>query len=273
MKNPLSPRAKRVFCALFFGALALALALSLLEVLLPPEADPLSLLPLAVRATAAAAILFLLLSEGMLSLRPRIPRDGALLCAISLVFLVGINNFPFLDLLAGRTSVTVTAPSLLVYTLTALATAAFEELLFRGLLFPLVCARIIKREGKRDRRPFGGLLPPVLLSSALFSLLHLVNLAVAPVGDTLLQVAYTFGIGILASLLYLFTRSLLFPIAFHAIYNFGGLFLSHFGGRNDPATVTVVTTAALSLSCAAVCACALARYAGERAKIEKRQEK
>ena len=103
-------------------------------------------------------------------------------------------------------------------------------------------------------------MPPILLASALFSLLHLVNLTVSPVGDTLLQVAYTFGIGILSTLLYLFTRSLLFPIAFHALYNFGGLFLFAFGGVNDPTLGTVISTTALALLTAALSACALARF-------------
>lgn len=260
MKNTPSPRKRKIYTALFLVALLLALALSLLDALASPH-DPLGLLPLAVRVTAATAILLLLLSERMLFLCPHLPRDGLIVGACLFIFLIALNNFPFLDLLTGRTSVTVTPIPLLVFIANALATAAFEELLFRGLLFPLVCARIIKREGKRESpRPFGGLLPPILLASALFSLLHLVNLTVSPVGDTLLQVAYTFGIGILSTLLYLFSRSLLLPFAFHALYNFGGLFLSAFGGVNDPALGTVISTAALALLTAVLAAFALSRF-------------
>lgn len=260
MKNTPSPRAKSPYLALFFGALALSFLLSLFETLL---GDPHGLFSLGIRAISATAILFLLLSERMLSLRPRISlRAPSVFAAMTLIFLVALNNFPFLDLLSHRTAVTITPLPLLFYILSSLATAAFEELLFRGLLFPLVCARLLKKEGKRGRRaPFGGLLAPILLSSAAFSLFHLLNLFTAAPLSVLLQLSYTFGIGILSSLLYLFTRSLLFPIAFHAIYNFGGLFLSAFGGVNDPALGTILFTTALTLACACVSARALVVFA------------
>jgi membrane protease YdiL (CAAX protease family) len=230
--------AKTVKTALFFLFLGGALILSFLPASVYPAALS-SLGGTLVRALAAATILFLLSGEGMLALGGRItPKTPATLSATVLIFLVALNNFPFLELLSGAAVAVLSPLSLFFYILGALATAAFEESLFRGLLFPLVRAH--------TKRTLRGELAAILLSSALFALLHLINLIEAPLPDTLLQVAYTFGIGLLSSLLYLLSGGLLLPFLFHALYNFGGLFLPTFGTPPAPAPFTVIFTAALA---------------------------
>lgn len=245
--------------ALFLFFLAAAFAFSLLPGALLLPADPAAgadLCAAIVRAAAAAAILCLLFSEGMLRLRVRLAfRAPSVLLATAFAFLIAVNNFPFEVLFFSGVRVQVTPIAFFLYLFSTLSTATFEEALFRGLLFPLVRAR--------TGRGFGGELRAILFSSAAFGLLHLVNLIEAPLPDTLLQVGYSFLIGMLASLLYLFTDSLLPPILFHAVYNFGGLFLPAFGGANQAPLVSVLITVLLSVCTAVASAAALCRFARE----------
>lgn len=214
---------------------------------------------LLVRGFAAGAILFLLSAEGALVFGARLfPRTTATRTAAMLIFLVALNNFPFFDLLTHRASVAFSSHALFFYALSSAATAAFEESLFRGLLFPLI------RE--KTKRTFRGELAALFFSSAIFALLHLVNLIEAPLPATLLQVTYTFGIGLLSGLLYLFSRGLLLPILFHAIYNFGGLFLPTFGKLPPAAPFTVLSTFALAATAAVFAVLALRDFAREEKK-------
>lgn len=245
----------RVCRALFFVFLFASFAAGLLPfgAWLPAAPDVGEAISAAiVRALAAAAILFLLCAEGMLRLRIRLFRAPIVFAAVGLAYAVAVNNFPFEVAFFSGVQLHVAPILLLAYLFLTLSTAVFEEALFRGLLFPLVRARM--------GRTLRGELGAILSSSAIFGLLHLVNLLEAPLPDTLLQVGYTFLIGILSSLLYLFTDSLLPPILFHAIYNFGGLFLPTFGVANRAPVLTVLVTVLLSLSAAAVSTLSLLRF-------------
>lgn len=252
-ENP-NARAKRAKNTLSVALLVCAVLLSVTAPFL--DAAVRTLADLLVRIFAAGAILLLLAAEDAFSLGGRlIPRTPITCAAVFFIFLVALNNFPFYDLLSHRASVSVSFPSLALYTLSALATAAFEEALFRGLLFPLVRAK--------TKRTLRGELAALTLSSALFALLHLVNLIAAPLPATLLQVAYTFGIGLFAGLLCLLFRGLFPSFLFHALYNFGGLFLSSFGTLPPAAPFTVISTALLAILAGGLSLLALAQLAQE----------
>jgi len=82
-----------------------------------------------------------------------------------------------------------------VIPLAVIAAPAFEEFIFRGLIFGGL------------RRSFG-VWPATLASAAVFAILH-PALAIAPV----------FVMGVCAALVYERTRSLLAPMIVHAVYN------------------------------------------------------
>lgn len=232
----------------------------------------------------AAVALFAVLCEngrGGLLCRPhRLPsREGWLACI--LLFAVALNNFPFYALACGDAAVTLVPSALLAYTLTALFTAAAEELLFRGLLFPYLLVRFSRsedraepssekeKEGEKEaekeaEKEKGALLLSVSLSSLLFGCVHLFNLfGGASLPDTLLQIGYSTLIGAAAALLLLLCRSLWVPILFHFVYNFGGLFVGTFGTGELGTPPVILSTAALAVFAAGWAVAALLRLPAE----------
>lgn len=100
--------------------------------------------------------------------------------------------------------------------LIALLVAIFEEYLFRGVLLNGFLQRL-------RWRPETNLLWAVIFSSLLFASSHLINLTHQSLNLTIAQVAMAFGLGLMQSATYLRTRSLLWPIALHFIYDAQGL--------------------------------------------------
>ena len=238
---------RRAASFLFFASLAGAALFFLLRACLPIAENGATALAIetAESALCAVAALALCLRAGQRLWPPKgrrlaFPAPCPLLfpvCA-ALCFLVAINNLPFLSLLAGRAQVTAEVGRVLLFAASCLATATFEELLFRAFLFPLCLRRW---------RP----LTAVLVSSAAFGAAHLFNLAAgAGIPATLLQVGYSFLVGAAAAILFLVSRNILLPILFHAVYNFGGLLVNRLGEGQIFDTPTVILTVILAVVCA-----------------------
>lgn len=158
-------------------------------------------------------------------------------------FAVALNNLPTVALLTGAAQVTRPLPALLLYALGCLAIGLFEELAFRGVLLPLLLQKM------RPSRT--GRFLAVLISSAAFGIIHLLNLAYgAGVGATLLQVGYSFLIGGLMSALVLATGRILPAVLCHALYDFCGRLVPVCGeGRLwDAPTVTVTVLLAIAVA-------------------------
>ena len=93
--------------------------------------------------------------------------------------------------------------SISVYAFTALN----EELVFRGVLFPLF---------KKKYSTFLSM----LYSSFIFGAIHLLNMnSLASIPRVLIQVLYCFGLGMLFSFLYMHTENILIPVLFHFLFN------------------------------------------------------
>ena len=172
-----------------------------------------------------------------------LPPRALHIAAIVIAFAVACNNLPILSLLQGSAYLTAPLPDILLFACGCLSVALFEELLFRGLLFPLLLRHF------PDTR--GGRLLALLLSSAAFALLHLLNLPAAG-SAALLQVGYSFLIGCLTAVLFLLGRGLLLPVLFHALYNFCGTLVPSCGTGLLWDLPTVVLTVLLSLLAAAL---------------------
>ena len=156
--------------------------------------------------------------------------------------MVAGNNAPLIGLATGSVSIDARAWELVVYVAMCLAIALFEECAVRGVVFPLFLLG-----AKRSK---WGVLWAILLSSAVFGLLHLVNLlGGASLGAVILQVGYTFLIGAMCGLVLMVTRSIWWCVGIHFVYDIGGLMSGNILSAGSVLwdTPTVVLTAVLSV--------------------------
>lgn len=96
--------------------------------------------------------------------------------------------------------------------LVALIAAVCEEFMFRGILFNIFL--LIFRKNKFN------IFWTAMTSSALFSLVHLINLIHQPLISTIGQVIGTFLLGLIFSYLHIWTNGLTWCIIFHFLQDF-----------------------------------------------------
>lgn len=167
--------------------------------------------------------------------RPRWNHLAAVLPAL----VIAVNNFPILGLLRGWVWVE-RWEWMWLFALDCLMIGLFEELAFRGVLLPSLLER---RCGDRRQIFF-----TTVISSAVFGLVHLVNLVEgAGFGATVLQVGYSFLIGGMCAIVLLKTGNLIYCILLHAIYDFGGGLISTLGDGRLWDIPTVILTVVVSL--------------------------
>ena len=168
--------------------------------------------------------------------RPRWGHWVAVLPALA----VAVNNMPILGLAMGWVWVEQ-VEWVWLFALDSLMIGVFEELAFRGVLFPVLL------ETRRDSKK--RIFQTAVVSSCLFGLIHLVNLLEgAGVGATVLQVGYSFLIGGMCTIVLLKTGNLIYSILLHGIYDFGGGLVPTLGGGDLWDVPTVVITVVLSLA-------------------------
>lgn len=169
---------------------------------------------------AGVCIIFLCGYQKILKFSPR----GILWCVPC--FLVALVNFPYGALISGSAYIerVELLPLLILF---CFAIALLEEAVFRGVLFGY-----LKGVFKNNRY---GNLWAVLISAIAFALWHLLNLFNAGVGETLLQVGYTFLTGAMFAAVMLRTENLWLCILIHAVFDFGGLIvpLLGYGAAHD----------------------------------------
>lgn len=184
-------------------------------------------------------IMYLNRNLGFLSLR-----KGFLRQAIWTIpcFLVAIVNFPFSALISGEL-VLVRMDLIGLYIVYVIAIALLEELVFRGMVIALVFDYF---RYKRFRY-----LSTTLVTSAFFSLIHLTNiLSGVGIGSVLLQIAYSFLIGAMLTVVIFKTRNIWLCVLIHAIFNFGGL-MTLYIARGEPWDLVFwILTAVCGILCA-----------------------
>ena len=168
---------------------------------------------------------------------------------------VAVNNAPIIGLATGNAYITDPAGGVLLMLAYCLAIGTFEEFAFRGLFFMM----ILEDRRKSTKQIFW----TTAISSAVFGLVHLVNLAVgAGPGATLLQVGYSFLIGGMCAIVLLKTGSIWYCVLLHTVYDIGGTILYVGGGvRWDAVTVTI--TAVLGVAVAVFMTVSLMRIKPE----------
>ena len=168
---------------------------------------------------------------------------------------VAVNNAPIIGLATGNAYITDPAGGVLIMLAYCLAIGTFEEFAFRGLFFMM----ILEDRRKSTKQIFW----TTAISSAVFGLVHLVNLAVgAGPGATLLQVGYSFLIGGMCAIVLLKTGSIWYCVLLHTVYDIGGTILYVGGGVRWDA-VTVIITAVLGVAVAVFMTVALTRIKPE----------
>lgn len=168
---------------------------------------------------------------------------------------VAVNNAPIIGLATGNAYITDPVGGVLIMLAYCLAIGTFEEFAFRGLFFMM----ILEDRRKSTKQIFW----TTAISSAVFGLVHLVNLAVgAGPGATLLQVGYSFLIGGMCAIVLLKTGSIWYCVLLHTVYDIGGTILYVGGGVRWDA-VTVAITAVLGVAVAVFMTVALTRIKPE----------
>ena len=243
-------------------------------VLSPLDRTPGKMLGMTVTRLVGAGIflIFLLYLEYRVLHRKKPDRITGI--SLVLCFLVCLNNWPWIGLMSRTVRVTGTPGQLLLLAAECLCVGLFEEITFRGVLF----LRILENRRSSVRQIF----LCTVVSSALFGLIHLVNLFEgAGIGSVLLQIGYSFLIGGMCAILLLRTGNLLVCIFLHALFDFGGTLITTLGEGELWDLPTVILTAVLGVLVTAWMVFALRkvspedldRFYGEKAKIDNPREK
>lgn len=241
--NRMKTKNKILYVALALCFIA-AVVFSIPEIrLLPDERANVLLTGALSRACFTAFFICLLFLFGQTYLLhfPRKSFPKALLWSIP-CFLVAIVNFPFSALITG--SATVERAELIpLFALLCVCIGLSEELTFRGIVHDFIKRKLA---GKKN-----GYIFSVLISSAVFGLWHLLNLAYgAGVGATFLQVGYSFLIGAMLAVTYDKTRNIWLCAFIHALFDFGGMLVDYLGRGNVHDLVFWILTAVFGVMCA-----------------------
>ena len=155
--------------------------------------------------------------------------------------IISINNFPIIAFFDGRAVLTEPVYRVFLFFIECLSVGFFEEILFRGIILLFLV--------KRFSHEKHGVLLSIVLSSALFGYFHFFNiLSGASLSDTVLQVGYSFLVGMMWAIMYLKTGNLWLTMILHATYNFFGQVMFYLGtvqGRYDIYTVIITIVLAI----------------------------
>jgi len=111
------------------------------------------------------------------------------------------------------------------------------------------------RHHKANKNEITSIILALIISSAIFALIHLFNLFHRAPADVFLQLGYTFLLGLLFAVLYYLTKSIIPSIIVHALFNIGGLMLAENAGLGNAQyiwTTTGVIVSAITFSIAGI---------------------
>ena len=188
----------------------------------------------------AVCVIFMLDFSFSTVMRPLGNRSLSAVVAMIPAFAVAVNNFPFVSFIAGDCSITVKPLELALYALFCLSVGFFEEMAFRGCVLMILLKNRTKSKGQ--------IFLAIFLSSAVFGLIHLVNLFAASPGAVFLQIGYSALIGAMCSLVLLTTKNIWLCVILHAVYNFAGGVIPELGAGRIWTVPEVVLTAVLGVA-------------------------
>lgn len=166
-------------------------------------------------------------------------RISLLLLALP-IFVIAVNNFPFVSFLAGDCRLDTDMTAVFYYAIICLGVGFFEEMAFRGCAFMLLLEKRTRTKGQ--------IFLAIFLSSVVFGLIHAFNIvAGANPLSVVLQIGYSALIGALCSVVLLLTRNIWLCVLFHALYNFCGGLVSEYGSGTQWTSTEIIFTAAISV--------------------------
>lgn len=159
-------------------------------------------------------------------------------------FIIAVNNFPFVSYFAGDCKVEEGIGKILFFALVCLGVGFFEELAFRGCVFTMLLKKRTQSKGK--------IFVAILLSSAVFGVVHLINIffGASPVA-VLMQIGYSTLIGALCSVVLLLTGNIWLCVVLHSLYNFCGGIIDGYGSGIQWTAAEIIFTAVVSVIVAA----------------------
>lgn len=190
-----------------------------------------------------------------------IPRSfrGVLLALPAL--LIAVNNLPIIAIARGDAFLTYGGDYVAVFLFECLAVGFFEEVTFRGIVFPL----ILQKTGTSVRGRFLA----ILFSAAMFGFLHVVNLLNGFSGAVFLQMGYSFLIGAMLAVAMFAGAGAVFCALTHGVYNFCGMLISELG-QGDFSDIwnvpEIILTAVVAIAVIAYCLILTLRKSDTEAK-------
>jgi membrane protease YdiL (CAAX protease family) len=154
-------------------------------------------------------------------------------------FLVAINNFPFIPVITGKATINGSPSMIALLLLECLCIGFFEELAFRGLFL------WIAEKKRGDKR---WIFCSILLSSAAFGLIHLINLFESSPLSVLMQIGYSALIGAMCAVILLKTANIWLCVVVHGLFNFCGAVVPSCGYGTVWDTPTVILTAVIAVA-------------------------
>lgn len=149
--------------------------------------------------------------------------------------LVAVNNFPISAFVSGRYSIVESKLMFLMFGLDSLGVGVFEEIIFRGVVLLVLLQYFPKTKQ--------GNFLAIVVSGLIFGISHFVNLGYGSAIDgVLLQVGYSFLMGMMWAVIYIKTRNIWIVALLHALYNYCGMILYQTGtvtNRFDLVTILV----------------------------------
>lgn len=193
------------------------------------------------RGVGAVVFFAILVNLGYKVLNPIRKHFGKALLFCIPAALVVVNNMPILSMIWGDAYFVHGEPwYILWFALECLAIGLFEEAAFRGVALLLIAEK--RRTTKK------GLFMSIVLSSAVFGVIHLANiLAGASPGAVFLQIGYSFLIGAMCSVILFKTANLWLCVLLHAVYDFSGNLMPTLGAGTWWDTPTVIFTVILAV--------------------------
>ena len=135
--------------------------------------------------------------------------------------IVALNNIPFLSILEGEAKITGNIWQLLFLFAECLAVGFFEEMTFRSFVMLTVME---KRRSTRKQ-----IFVSIIITSAIFGLVHLINMFTSSPVAVLLQICYSFLIGAMCAVVLLICGNVWICVLIHGLFNFMGAIVPTYG--------------------------------------------
>ena len=192
------------------------------------------------RALGGVAFIAMLVNLGYRVLDPlKKPFWSSMLYSLP-AFAIAINNFPFSQVIKGNATVTDGWGAVALLFLECMCVGFFEESAFRGVVF----LGLLRRDPHNRLWAFAS----IAISSAVFGLVHLINIFESSPVAVLMQIGYSALIGAMCAVILMKTANLWLCVVIHGLFNFAGAVIPRCGVGEIWDSFTVILTVIVSLA-------------------------